>query len=229
MFKDLVDVVFPRYCPACGRRLLPDEQFVCLDCLVHLPRVNDMKEGNPAELRLLGRVPYEHGVSFCYYSSRGGFASILKKAKYKSMPWLDRKMTQLFVRELRRAASPWPYDIDCIVPIPVHWHRQVWRGYNQCAAIAEVLSEEWHLPIEYDCLIKDHSRDSQVGKTFLSRLSSWSECFSVRHPERLQGRHLLLVDDVMTTGSTLDEAYHAICRVVPQCRISFLTLGMARN
>lgn len=226
MFRDLLDILFPRKCPICGRRLLPDEDCVCLRCLMALPRIHAEHPDNVVEHRVFGRVPYEHGTSFCYYSPQGVVAEVIRRAKYHGMPWLNANLTHIFLRELCLASSLWPYDVDCIVPIPVHWRRRLSRGYNQSMAIAEQLASEWQLPVEDGCLVKSRFTTSQVGLRREERLRHVDDSFCVRHPERLQGRHVLIVDDVLTTGSTIMAASDALRASVPDIRISFLTLVM---
>lgn len=224
--NSLIELIFPRRCPVCGRRMLPSEECVCLKCLVKLPRVHGDQPGNEAEHRLFGRIPFEHSTAFCYYSSQGVMSRIIVPAKYNGQPWLNSQLTRLFVQELRQASSPWPFDVDCIVPIPVHWFRRLKRGYNQSVAIAEALSEQWHLPVEYDCLKKSRYTTSQVGLRLEQRLHHVEGSFEVKHPERLEGRHLLLVDDVMTTGATFVAAYDALRSSVKDFRVSILALTL---
>ena len=199
---------------------------MCLHCLARLPRVHGEVKGNEAENRMFGRIPYEHGTSFCYYSSNGMMSKIIRKAKFYGQPWLNSQVTHHFVHELQAASSQWPFDIDCIVPIPVHWVKRLTRGYNQSVAIAEALADEWKLPVVYDCLFKKRFTTSQVGLRREERLQHEEGSFSVRHPELLAHRHILLVDDVLTTGATLVAAYDALQASVPEIRISFLTLSL---
>lgn len=207
--------------------MLPDERLVCLGCLMHLPRINDWTDGNEAEKRLWCQIPFEHGASFCHYTSQTVAVKIILRAKYGDMPWLEGEFARLFVQDLRQASSPWPYDIDCIIPIPVHWLRLLHRGYNQTSAIAEVLGEEWQLPVYEDCLRKKRYTKSQVGLPHAERIENVSDSFEVNHPERLQGCHILLVDDVLTSGATIVAAYEALRKAVSQFRVSFLTLALA--
>lgn len=219
--------LFPRVCPCCQRPLLPDETPVCLRCLAALPRIHAELPDNMVEARLVGQFPFEHATSFCYYSHDGILSNALKQAKYQSRPWVNARLTQLFLQELALVQSPWPYDIDCIVPVPVHWTRLLSRGYNQTMAIAETLHEAWHLPVESHCLKKRRATRSQVGQGREERLRGIQGSFSVSHPERLANRHVLLVDDVLTTGATISSAADVLLASVPGIRISVLTLAMA--
>ena len=151
-------LLFPKTCPGCQHTLLPGEGPLCLKCLSALPRIHAEFPGNAVEARMAGQVPFEHATAFCYYNPDGLMARALKQAKYQHRPWIDTDLTHLFVQELALAQSPWPYDIDVLVPIPIHWSRLFTRGYNQTMAIAEVLHEAWGLPIESHCLNKKYTR-----------------------------------------------------------------------
>ena len=230
----MLRLILPRRCACCQRSLLPQEESVCLACLPLLPRVRAEQPGNEVERRLFGRVPFQHATSFCYYAGSESFSHIIRQSKFDDRPWLNARMTRLFVRELQMSADAsgvpgWPYDVDVIVPIPLHTLRLLSRGYNQSVAIAQELSRAWHLPLETRCLYKSRYTTSQVGLTGHDRLRHEEGSFAVRRPELLASRHVLLVDDVLTTGATLVAASDALLEAVEGVRISVLTLSFARS
>lgn len=226
----MLNLVLPRRCPYCDCVMLPQEQGVCLKCLALLPRVHAEGPGNEVERRIFGKIPFEHATSFCYYGAESPLGGIIRRAKFGDNPWLNAHLTRLFVQELDLSAeSGWPFDIDVIVPVPLHFIRLLQRGYNQTMPIAETLSQEWHLPIQSNCLYKRRFTTTQVGLSAEERRHHEEGSFGVRHPERLAARHVLLVDDVLTTGATLIAAADALLAAVPGVRISILTLTLAQS
>ena len=230
----MLSLILPRRCPCCDSTLLPEEEGVCLRCLPLLPRVHAELPNNDVEHRLFGRFPFEHATSFCYYGQKEPFGSILRQSKFDDRPWLNAWATRLFLQELKLAADMqgvegWPYDIDVIVPIPLHPLRLLMRGYNQCAGIVQELKRAWHIPVETRCLYKRRHTRTQVGLSSDERYWNVANSFAVHHPERLASRHVLIVDDVLTTGSTRVAVADALIHAVPDVRLSVLTLALARG
>lgn len=162
---------------------------------------------------------------------------LLIKAKFSDKPWINAYLTRLMLPELERKG--WPYDIDAIIPVPQHWLRMLSRGYNQVTPIAEELSRAWCLPILANCLYRRRYVRSQIGLSHEDRLQHLDGVFAVRNTElitnlpshRLPGYnpsappHILLVDDVFTTGTTVYSAQDALVSAIPGIRITILTLA----
>ena len=222
-FNNLLSLIVPDFCFYCNQPLKEGERCLCENCKKKIPRTRSEKPDNEAEHRVFGKFRYEHGASFCYYRKEGDFASLIIRAKYLDKPWINYDLATMFASELSPAG--WPFDIDLIMPVPIHFLRRLRRGYNQAQPIAEALSKAWKLPIDTKNLIKSRYTSSQVTHTGLQRLDALEGPFSLRHPEKLPGRHVLLVDDVLTTGATLDACAQLLIQA--GARVSFLTLGLS--
>ena len=223
LLRRIINLLLPDQCLVCRTTLHKDEKSLCLVCQSKLPRVRGEKADNEAEHRMFGRVPFEHGTSFCYYRQKSDFSLLIVGAKYADRPWVNYNMASLFATEL--SCAGWPFDIDVIVPVPIHLLRKIERGYNQTVPIAKALSKAWGLPIEYDCLVKGRHTKSQVKQQAHERMRIVENVFLLKHPERIEGKHVLVVDDVLTTGATLDACLQLL--VDAGARVSFLTLGLA--
>lgn len=211
------------HCLCCHRELLPEEEFVCIECLLTFPLVNSADEQNPLWARLSGLFPFEHATTFAYYQHGDAFTILPRKAKYGGLPHVNEFLAKQLL--MRLEGSGWPYDIDAIVAVPIHWTKLLKRGYNQVAPIARALSKHWHIPEEGSCLKRVRAIRSQLKTAEVQRDEISEGVFKLRHPERLEGKHVLLVDDICTTGSTLS-ACSKVLLEVPGLRLSVLTIGM---
>lgn len=211
------------HCLCCNQVLLSGEEYVCMECLLGFPLVNSEDEQNPLWARLSGQFAFEHATTLAYYQHGDKFTILPRKAKYGGLPHVNEFLTRQLLLKLE--GTPWPYDIDVIIAVPIHWIRLLGRGYNQVDPIARTLSKQWHIPQERGCLKRVRATRSQT-KTVEDLRGEISEgVFGLRHPERLEGKHVLLVDDVCTTGSTLC-ACSKVLQEVPGLRLSVITLGM---
>lgn len=211
------------HCLCCHRELLPEEEFVCIECLLGFPLVNSEDEQNPLWARLSGQFPFEHATTLAYYQHGDAFTILPRKAKYGGYPHVNDFLARQLLSKLE--GSAWPYDIDVIMPVPIHWTKLLQRGYNQAAPIARALSRHWHIPEENSCLKRVKGIRSQTKTVEDMRSEILEGVFALRHPEKLKDKHVLLVDDICTTGSTLC-ACSKVLQEVPGLRLSVLTLGM---
>lgn len=220
----LLDFIFPRQCHICGNTLAPSERHICTSCLSKLPRTSyHRRPDNLMEQRFAGLVPYERCAGHFFYTPDSDMAVIMHDLKYHHFRGLARYMGQVLARELLN--SGFLSDIDVLIPVPMHFIKQGLRGYNQSEQICLGLSSESGIPISTDLrAIRSHKTQTQLSHQ--ERLDNIQGIFRLSHPERLQGKHILLVDDVCTTGATLTAASQAITTLLPDIRLSLLTLAV---
>ncbi len=198
-----VDVLLPRLCPVCGKTLSADERFLCRHCLSQLPRTRyERQTFNAFEQRFAGIVPIERAVSFFFYERTSSYAAILHDIKYHNMPQLGVWMGQQAAAEMRDSGC---FDaIDAIVPVPLHFTKLASRGYNQSEKIASGVAKELGVPV-VNALKAVRESETQTHKSAAERMESTRGRFALRnkYADELKNKHLLLLDDVVTTGSTL--------------------------
>ena len=198
---DIWDFCFPRYCLLCGKRLSMCEQAVCVGCLDSLPRTgaHDVAQ-NRIEQMFWGLLPIERATSLLYYTAAETH-SIVHTTKYHRRPLVGEYVAYVLTKEI--AASGFFDGIDMIIPMPIHWHRRLDRGYNQSEYIARGISRATGLPVQREAVRRIVDTESQTRLSHMARRENVKEAFSLIHPELVEGRHLLIVDDVITTGATV--------------------------
>ena len=209
-------------CLCCQKELVDGEEFVCLDCMLGFPLVNSADEHNPLWHNLTGKVAFEHATHLGYYQPGDPFSLLIAQAKYDDKPMHNELLTNMLCDRLE--GSGWPFDIDIIVPVPVHWRRLLIRSYNQVTPIVRTLSRRWHLPVASNCLSRSHNTASQVGTSANVRHNRQTSAFTLSNGQKLRDRHILLVDDVCTTGATLISCAEQLLQV-DGTRVSMLTLA----
>lgn len=230
--KDLLtsaaSVFLPRNCSVCGKPLAIDEKFLCRQCLMNMPRTHyeDMPF-NPFDQLMAGKVPVERCASYFFYHKSDPYASILHDTKYRNMPTLGRWLTERATREM--LPSHFFDDIDAIVPVPLHYTKLASRGYNQSQFLAEGISRVIGIPV-IKALKALHEHSTQTHKDAAERMMNTQGMFaaSKRHCKELDGKHLLIVDDVVTTGSTLLACATALKTAIPTAKLSLFTLAAAQ-
>lgn len=223
MFSDLL---FPRFCKVCGRKLTPTERHVCINCLRLLPQTHfDESPLNPMMHKFIGDTMILRASAWCYYEKDAAFAQLIHHAKYYHNPEVGRYLARCAATAMR--GSTFFEGIDGIVPIPLSRRRKRKRGYNQCDAIARGLAEITGLPILNRHLIRIIDNPSQTHRNRHEREANVKGIFAVKHPEALRGLTILLLDDVVTTGATLSSAANTLQTAVPDIRIVAFALAYA--
>ncbi len=219
-----IDLLFPRLCQACCRHLLKHERIICQRCQFRLPRTafHDMA-GNPVEQLFYGRYQPAAVTSFLYFTKAGVVQQALHNLKYNGAQDLGHYLGKSFGEELkssRRFAG-----IDAVVPVPLHWKKQRIRGYNQSELIARGMAEALGTEARPDLLLRGIHTSTQTKKGRLERWENVAEAF-LPGKTLLPGRKLLLVDDVLTTGATLEACARALEQVSGQA-VYMATLACA--
>lgn len=224
----LADLIFPRKCEICGRLLTGDERYICEDCMEDMPLTYywDWPE-NPAEKKLWVRTHLHRVIPLFFYTRESRYITLIHKIKYQGKAHLGHHMGVMLGEKLKGVLS----DVDYIVPIPLHPIRRWRRGYNQAEIIAggvtEALfgKEKAKLHFRSDILKRGRYTRTQTKRKMDDKWSNVADAFRVRNTDNLSGKHILIIDDVLTTGSTAEAAYTALTKVCKDCKISFATLG----
>jgi len=222
----ILDLISPRLCMVCGERLGIDEDLMCLRCHLNLPRTQyaaSAQDNRMARL-LWGIVPVERCAAWFYYKGGSGVTRMIVDMKYHDRPELGTMMGEMAAREM--AEDGFFEDIDVMIPMPLSPQHQRRRGYNQSVWIAEGIQKVTGLPIEKKAVRRRNYEGSQANKRAYERITEEENTFEVLRPDRLTGRHVLIVDDVMTTSMTVRECALALC-AIPDVRISVFCLGFA--
>lgn len=226
--KYLQDFLFPRHCAVCDKRLQSEEEALCHTCLRQLPRTNyHLKEGNRCEQIFYGfGSSLQRATSYFLYERENSYKNLLWKIKYHNQPDLGRIMGRIMAADLQRPPSYFK-DIDLLIPVPLSKEKQRKRGYNQCDFIATGISEITNIPIGRKYLIRTIDNASQTHKGREERMANVEQIFRAENTEELIGKHVLLIDDVLTTGATLLACGTALSNI-DNIRLSFLTLACTR-
>ena len=224
--ESFVELFFPRICLVCSNNLLGQEELVCLHCLHELPRTNfHLEERNPVAELFYGRVKIEYATAFFVFSKGSRYQKLIHSLKYKGMNEIGVLLGRYFGADL--LDSPYFSDIDVVCPVPLHPKKEKKRGYNQSEFIARGIAERMDKKLSVNNLIRKTYTDSQTRKGRYERWENVEGIFELSIPEEFEGKHILLIDDVVTTGSTLEACVTAIMAATKNTKVSIATLGFA--
>ena len=220
-----LSLFFPRYCIVCGRTLAKGEECLCTMCNINLPRTDyHLRKDNPVEKMFWGKIPLERATSFFFYRKGSDFRQILHQLKYGGQKGIGAIMGRYMAAELLE--SGFFEGVDVILPVPLHKKKQQIRGYNQSEWIARGIAAVTGISIDTESVVRRKNTETQTRKSFLERWENVEGIFELNHAESLIGKHILIVDDVLTTGATTGECASCLTDI-EGIRISILTLAMA--
>lgn len=212
MLQDLLSLLFPEVCYACDEPLARGERYICTDCSVKLPytdlHLHGATELNTLQQRFWGRVPVRFAFAYLHFRPKGRVQRLLHQLKYKGAQELGEHLGKQYGSLL--SDHHYASHFDLILPVPLHRLKRRRRGYNQSDGFAKGLSEALQVEWSSSLLVRNTDTDSQTKKSRLDRWQNVEKVFEVRVPEKVSGKRVLLVDDVLTTGATLEACAQAL-------------------
>ncbi len=225
LISNFLGLLYPNLCLICGENLTKSEHQICLGCLTEIPRTNFHKlKDNPVEKRFWGKADIQKATSFFYFTKGSPFQKLLHELKYRDNKEIGELMGKYSAVDL--LSDDTFCSVDYIVPIPLHPKKFAKRGYNQSELICNGISKILAKPVETKSLIRVQANTTQTKKSVFERFENTAGVFELKHKETFENKHILLVDDVLTTGSTIEAAIHAI-KKCDGVKVSIFTLAMA--
>lgn len=223
MFESLFNLIFPKICYACGDVINGSIQHICLSCRADLPKINVQDfTNNKIQHLFWGRLELKKANAYLKFEQEGKTQRLLHALKYKGIKEVGNTLGELAAIELKD--SNFFNKIDVLLPIPIHYIKTKKRGYNQSHFIAEGISNITKIPVDVKSIIKEVNTKSQTKKNRFQRFENVNETFKVLHKEPLEGKHVLLIDDVVTTGATIEACGNAL-RNINGIQLSLLTIA----
>lgn len=223
--RDFIGLIFPDLCFACSENLMGDEKFICLKCQMDLPETHfSVMEGNPVEQAFWGRVNVAAATALLRFEKGGKVQHLLHALKYKGQTDLGVFMGELMGKSI--AHNTRFSSLDAVIPVPLHPRKFRKRTYNQSSCLAEGIASILHVPVREEVLVRKIYNPTQTRKGRYQRWENVDGIFEVKSPETIEGKHFLLVDDVLTTGSTLEASALPLLKV-NHTKVSIMTFAYA--
>jgi len=222
---DFVSLLFPELCAACRESLVANEHLLCTDCRFNLPYTNfHLQADNIVARQFWGKINIEAAFALFYFNKGGKIQNMLHQLKYNGQQQIGNLLGNIAGGQLIK--NEIFNNVDYIIPVPLHKKRFRERGYNQSTRFAEGLADKLNAVVEEGNLVRVKSTETQTHKSRFARFENMQEVFRVINPEKLKGKHVLLVDDVVTTGSTLEACGEQLLKV-EGLKLSIATIAYA--
>lgn len=225
MFQDLLGIFFPKLCIGCNGALLKNEEYICSSCSYHLPETNyHLQQNNPLEKIFWGRAKIEKAFSFLFFKKGNITQNLLHELKYKGNKELGNHLGSMYGEKLQHHIG----DIDSIVSIPLHKSKLKKRGYNQTDFFASGLSSQLKIENMSSYIYKKKANETQTKKNRYERWENVEDIFAIENISVFKNKHVLLVDDVITTGATIEACATALVEA-SNCKVSIASIAITAN
>lgn len=222
-----ISLFYPSVCASCGNTLFKNEDTLCAFCLYHLPKTNfHTMDNSPLDQVFWGRVNLQHTAALYTFSKKGNVQHLIHQLKYKNRPDVGIYMGKILGKDLLESNKF--NDVQVIVPVPLHKRRQGKRGYNQSEQIAIGMAYAMKIEMDTTSFLRTVNTSTQTRKSRFARWENVKEVFVVSEPTKLAGKHILLIDDVITTGATLEAAAQMLL-AIEGVSLSIACIGFARD
>lgn len=221
--RALLHLIYPSLCASCKQVLAQQENCICSSCLFKLPYTNyHLISENPLEKIFWGRIKIEEINSLLFFEKASKTQHLMHNLKYKGDQDIGIKLAQLVWDKYKNANKPIVYEV--LTCVPLHKQKLKIRGYNQCSSFARELSKLWQIPFYPEIIIRKHNNTSQTKKNRISRWENVDQIFAIPNNKALKNKHILLIDDIITTGATLEACGQELL-LVEGSKLSILTMA----
>ena len=227
MFKNIINLFFPTVCASCHSFLVSNENVICTTCRHTIPLTNHhLNPENEAFKKFYGRIPVEYASALLYFHKKGMVQQLIHNLKYKGQQEIGTVLGEWYAEDLKNSTII--QSVDAIIPVPLHKRKLRERGYNQVTQFGLALSKNLDLAFNDSILFRKVYSKTQSKKNLLNRSDGIDTTFDVNFTEKEHNKHFLLIDDVITTGSTLEACSHALMKI-PGAKISIVCMAMAHS
>jgi ComF family protein len=225
LWDDVLSLLFPRLCYGCGNHLMRNEKLICTECYILIPRTNyHLEADNPVEQLFWGRCRIEKAAAFSFYNRDSRIRRLIHNLKYKGVRDIGSELGRIYGLALSK--SKFLEGVDLIIPVPLHPSKKRIRGFNQAEIISDGISEAAGIPVDFKTLERITLTGTQTKKSRYERWINVEGIFNISDKSVLNGKHILLVDDVITNGSTIESCTNELLKC-EGVRVSVAALAVA--
>ncbi|MDI6045355.1 ComF family protein [Flavobacterium yafengii] len=227
MFESIINLFFPKVCSGCSSFLLSNENVICTVCRHEIPLTNHhLNPENDAFKKFYGRIPVIHTSALFYFHKKGIVQELIHNLKYKGHEEIGTILGEWYAEDLKTIELL--ESVDEIISVPLHRRKLKERGYNQVTTFGKALSSSLNVIYNDSLLIRNVYSKTQSKKNLLGRTEGIETIFDVSFTEKDHDKHFLLIDDVITTGATLEACSRALLKI-PNAKISIVCMAMAQS